>query len=79
MRQTKCPDGNPWKAKKNNKSRDMLLVLENQILNLEVSIGGVKETFDVVEGRTMSRNYMEEAFSANQDVMKEALNASIDD
>ncbi|KAK5845384.1 hypothetical protein PVK06_001560 [Gossypium arboreum] len=65
----------------------MLLVLENQIVNLEISIGGVKETFKVVEGRieeldlmrVQLRDYVVEAFNANWDVMKEALNASIDD
>lgn len=36
--------------KKNSRSRDMMSTLKSQVVNLKESMGGVKETLEVVEG-----------------------------
>ncbi|MBA0852173.1 hypothetical protein Goshw_002025 [Gossypium schwendimanii] len=70
-----------------NISMDMLSGLEGRVTNLEESMGGVKETLEVVEGyideldsmRVQLRDYVVEALSSDWDVMREILNTVIDD
>ncbi|MBA0736840.1 hypothetical protein Gogos_010330 [Gossypium gossypioides] len=73
--------------RKNNISIDMLSGLEGRVTNLEESMGGVKETLEVIEGhideldsmRVQLRDYVVEALSSNWDVMREILSTVMDD
>ncbi|MBA0763364.1 hypothetical protein Gotri_012810 [Gossypium trilobum] len=66
---------------------DMLSGLEGRVTNLEESMGGVKETLEVVEGhideldsmRVQLKDYVVEDLSSNWDVMREILNTIMDD
>ena len=70
--------GRPRKA---SRSREMLTALENRVVNLEESVGNVKETLELVEGRTDGFDSMEEqlrdfvldSLGANRDKITELL------
>ncbi|KAK5819633.1 hypothetical protein PVK06_024650 [Gossypium arboreum] len=65
----------------------MLSNLEGWVTNLEKSMGGVKETLEVIEGctdeldsmREQLKDYVVKAISSNQDAMRETLNVAMDD
>ncbi|MFQ6668116.1 hypothetical protein Gotur_033890 [Gossypium turneri] len=72
------------RAKKASRLRDMLTTLENQVVNLEESVGNVKETLELVEGRTDGFDSMEEqlrdfvldSLDANREKIKELLEST---
>ncbi|MBA0683542.1 hypothetical protein Goari_025191 [Gossypium aridum] len=54
------------KGRKRSRSRNIVLNLEGNVINLNESMGGVKD-------------YMAKAFNSNWDAMRETLNATMDD
>ncbi|MBA0630105.1 hypothetical protein Godav_002234 [Gossypium davidsonii] len=48
------------RARKASRSRDMLTALENRVGNLEESVGNMKKTLELVQGRTDGFDSMEE-------------------
>ncbi|MBA0614615.1 hypothetical protein Godav_014885, partial [Gossypium davidsonii] len=62
----------------------MLTALENRVVNLEESVGNMKETFDLVKGRTYGFDSMEEQlrdfvldyFGANAKKMNELVDST---
>ncbi|MBA0635395.1 hypothetical protein Godav_021992 [Gossypium davidsonii] len=72
------------RAKKASRSREMLTALENRVVNLEESVGNMKETFELVEGCTDGFDSMEEQFrdfvldslDANGEKVKELLEST---
>ncbi|KAH1096345.1 hypothetical protein J1N35_013266 [Gossypium stocksii] len=48
------------RAGKASRSRDMLTALENRVVNLEESVGNIKETLELIEGRADGFDAMEE-------------------
>ncbi|KAH1031533.1 hypothetical protein J1N35_043707 [Gossypium stocksii] len=78
------PIENHERAKKASQSRDMLFTLENQVVNLEESMGDLKETLEVVEGHSAELDLMEEqlretvleSLCSNVEEMQEVLNST---
>ncbi|MBA0794348.1 hypothetical protein Gohar_018685 [Gossypium harknessii] len=72
-------------AKKVSRSRDILIALENQVVNLEKSVGNMKEALDLVEGRTdgfdsleeQLRDFMLDSFGANAEKMNELVDSTV--
>lgn len=69
-----------WWARKPVLLKDMLLVVKERVTNLEESIGDVKETLDVVEGRTndlreRSRYLVMMSLNSNVEKVQELLNS----
>ncbi|MBA0596538.1 hypothetical protein Gorai_013354, partial [Gossypium raimondii] len=58
-----------------SRSRDILSALEDQVANLEGSMGYVKETLEVVEGHTAELDLMEEKF---REFLVESLNSKLE-
>ncbi|KAH1032377.1 hypothetical protein J1N35_044551 [Gossypium stocksii] len=74
-------------GRKNSRSRDVVLALKSQVINLDEPIGGVEEKLKVVDGcidelnstKEQLMDNVAEALSSNLDAMKGALNVAIDD
>ncbi|KAK5812472.1 hypothetical protein PVK06_027902 [Gossypium arboreum] len=74
------------RSRKNRRSRDILSALEGRMINIEESMGGVKDTLKVLEGctdkldsmRIQFRDYVAKALSFSPDAMRETLNAAMD-
>lgn len=72
------------RARKASRSREMLTALENRVVNLEESVGNVKETLELVEGRTDGLDSMEEqlrdfvldSLGANREKITELLEST---
>ncbi|MBA0608049.1 hypothetical protein Godav_020298 [Gossypium davidsonii] len=73
------------RARKVSHSRYMLSALENQVSNLNESVGEMKETFKLVEGRTNGFDSMEEqlrefvldSLDANVEKMNGLVNSTV--
>ncbi|KAK8314289.1 hypothetical protein V6Z12_D01G162200 [Gossypium hirsutum] len=72
------------RARKSSRSREMLTALENRVVNLEESVGNMKETLEIVEGRTDGFDSMEEqvrdfvldSLDANREKITELLEST---
>ncbi|MBA0723112.1 hypothetical protein Golax_003721 [Gossypium laxum] len=72
------------RARKASRLREILTALENQVVNLEESVGNMKETLELVEGRTDGFDPMEEqlrdfvldSLDANKEKMNELLEST---
>ncbi|MBA0638458.1 hypothetical protein Godav_022063 [Gossypium davidsonii] len=61
------------RARNVSRSRDMLIALENQVVNLEESVGNMKEMLELVEGRTDGFDSMQEQL---RDFVLDSLDAN---
>ncbi|MBA0789184.1 hypothetical protein Gotri_027591 [Gossypium trilobum] len=61
------------RARKASRSRDMLTALENRMVNLEESVGNMKEALELVEGCTDGFDSMEEQL---RDFILDSLDAN---